>query len=194
MSGDWTDEQNDAIVADYFAMLADDEAGRPYSKAEHNHRLQAGIGRSHKSIEFKHRNVSAVLKGLGEDWIPGYRPAFHYQRSLEDAVARWLTRHPAWLSFSGRMAQVPASRLQDISTLWIGPPPTHSNTPPPDELQEMMAVAAKFDVAGRDERNRALGRAGEQRVVAHERATLTHLTKQHAASVQHGAAETHCES
>ena len=26
MAGDWTDEQNDAIVADYFAMLADDIA------------------------------------------------------------------------------------------------------------------------------------------------------------------------
>jgi hypothetical protein len=33
MAGDWTDAQNDAIVADYFAMLADDIAGRPYSKA-----------------------------------------------------------------------------------------------------------------------------------------------------------------
>ena len=30
MAGDWTDEQNDAIVADYFAMLGDDIAGRPY--------------------------------------------------------------------------------------------------------------------------------------------------------------------
>jgi len=27
--GDWSDEQNDAIVADYFAMLGDDIAGRP---------------------------------------------------------------------------------------------------------------------------------------------------------------------
>jgi len=35
MAGDWTDEQNDAIVADYFAMLADDIAERRYSKAEH---------------------------------------------------------------------------------------------------------------------------------------------------------------
>ena len=41
MAGDWTEEQNDAIVADYFAMLADDIAGRPYSKAEHNRPLQA---------------------------------------------------------------------------------------------------------------------------------------------------------
>jgi hypothetical protein len=29
MADDWTDEQNDAIVADYLAMLADDIAGRP---------------------------------------------------------------------------------------------------------------------------------------------------------------------
>ena len=27
MAGDWSDEQNDAIVADYFAMLGDDIAG-----------------------------------------------------------------------------------------------------------------------------------------------------------------------
>ena len=36
----------------------------------------------------------------------------------------------------------------------------------------MLHIAAKFDVAGRDERNRALGRAGEERVLAHERAVL----------------------
>ncbi|MDR6954744.1 hypothetical protein J2X65_004120 [Ancylobacter sp. 3268] len=45
MAGDWSDEQNDAIVADYFAMLADDIVGLPYSKAEHNRLLQAVIDR-----------------------------------------------------------------------------------------------------------------------------------------------------
>jgi hypothetical protein len=40
MAGDWTDVQNEAIVADYFAMLADDLTGRPYNKAEHNRMLQ----------------------------------------------------------------------------------------------------------------------------------------------------------
>lgn len=64
MAGDWTDQQNDAIVADYFAMLADDIVGRPYSKAEHNRLLQAMIGRPRGSIEYKHQNISAVLKGL----------------------------------------------------------------------------------------------------------------------------------
>lgn len=36
----------------------------------------------------------------------------------------------------------------------------------------MLAVARKFDAAGRDERNRALSRAGEERALAHEKATL----------------------
>ncbi len=36
----------------------------------------------------------------------------------------------------------------------------------------MTAIARKYDVAERDARNRALGRAGEERVLAHERASL----------------------
>ncbi|MCK0195729.1 DUF3883 domain-containing protein [Ancylobacter sp. 6x-1] len=158
------------IVADYFAMLADDIAGRPYNKAEHNRQLQERIDRTRTSIEFKHQNISAVLKGLGEDWIPGYKPAFNFQMTLVDAVARWLAFHPDWL---GRMPGLrPVTGLQEAAQLWIGPPPTLSNQPPPQELEQMLHIARKFDVAGRDERNRALGRAGEERVLAHERASL----------------------
>lgn len=172
MSSDpWTDEENDLIVADYFAMLADDSAGRPYSKAEHRRALLPLLNdRSEGSVEFKHRNISAVLKGLGEDWIPGYKPAFNFQMSLVDAVARWLALNPAWLR---RMPSPrPATGLQEAAPIWIGPPPTLSNQPPPQELEQMLHIARKFDVAGRDERNRALGRAGEERVLAHERASL----------------------
>lgn len=173
MAGDWSDEQNDAIVADYFAMLADDIIGRPYSKAEHNRLLQTVIDRPRGSIEYKHQNISAVLKGLGEDWIPGYKPAFNFQASLVDAVVRWLDRHPDWLAPDGRMVMGSSpSALREEEMLWIGPPPTHSNAPPPDELKQMTIIARKYDVAERDARNRALGRAGEQRVLAHERASL----------------------
>lgn len=77
-NGPWTDEENDLIVADYFAMLADDIAGCLYNKAEHRHALIPLLqGRTEGLIEFKHRNISAVLKGLGEAWIPGYKPAFN---------------------------------------------------------------------------------------------------------------------
>jgi hypothetical protein len=125
MVGVWTEEQNDAIVADYFAMLADDIAGRPYSKAEHNRLLQAVTGRPRGSIEYKHQNISAVLKGLGEHWLPGYKPAFNFQTSLIDVVVRWLDRHPDWLAPTARIAMGPSpSALREEAMLWIGPPPT----------------------------------------------------------------------
>ncbi|MFN3644422.1 MAG: DUF3883 domain-containing protein [Gemmobacter sp.] len=170
-NGPWTDEENDLIVADYFAMLLDDLAGRPYNKAEHRRALLPLLNdRSEGSVEFKHQNISAVLKGLGEAWIPGYKPAFNFQMTLVDAVARWLALNPAWL---GRQPWLQtATALREAAQLWIGPPPTLSNQPPPQELDQMLHIARKFDVAGRDERNRALGRAGEERVLAHERAAL----------------------
>lgn len=79
-------------------MLADDISGHRYSKAEHRRALLPLLNdRSEGSVEFKHQNISAVLKGLGEDWIPGYKPAFNFQMTLVDAVARWLELHPDWL-------------------------------------------------------------------------------------------------
>lgn len=168
---DWTDSENDAVVADYFSMLADDIAGRSYNKAAHRRNLSPLLNRrSEGSIEFKHQNISAVLKGLGEEWIPGYKPAFNFQMSLVDAVARWLAANPFWLT---RLASTSsATGLKEPTTIWIGPPPTVSNQPPPQELEQMQRIAHKFDVAGRDARNRALGRAGEEHVFTHEQATL----------------------
>lgn len=75
---DWTDDELDLIVANYFAMLADEIARRPYVKAHHRAALVKLIGRSHGSVEFKHQNISAVLEELGLDWIKGYTPA-HWQ-------------------------------------------------------------------------------------------------------------------
>jgi len=172
-SESWTDDENDLIVADYFGMLADDLAGRPYNKAEHNRRLQTRISRSRTSIEFKHQNVSAVLKAFGETWIPGYKPAFNFQGSLLDAVAKWLAQNPRR---SGMVEQSLRQRaLNERGQLWIGPPPTLSNQPPPEELDQILHIARKFDVAGRDERNHALGMLGEELVLLHERSTLAAL-------------------
>jgi Domain of unknown function (DUF3883) len=167
----WSDAENDLIVADYFAMLADEIARRPYNKAEHRRALRAVLNdRTDGSVEFKHQNISAVLKGMGEDWITGYKPAFNFQGALENAVARWLDRNRAWLERA--LVRSQSQGLQELAEVWVGPPPTLSNQPPPQELEQMLRIARKFDVAGRDARNRALGRAGEERVLAHERAVL----------------------
>lgn len=167
----WSDAENDLIVANYFAMLAEDAAGNSYSKTQYRKALLPGLnGRSEGSVEFKHQNISAVLKALGEDWIPGYKPAFNFQMSLVDAVARWLALNAAWAERAPSVKR--AKGVRESAQIWIGPAPTLSNQPPPDELQQVLQVAHKFDVAGRDARNRALGRAGEELVLGHERAAL----------------------
>lgn len=167
----WTDAENDLIVADYFAMLSDDIAGKPYNKAGHRRALLPLLNnRTEGSVEFKHQNISAVLKGLGETWIVGYKPAFNFQMTLVDAVARWLALSPDWLARVEKA--ISPQQMDDAAQLWPSPPPTLSNQPPPQELEQMLHIARKFDVAGRDARNRALGRAGEERVLAHERASL----------------------
>ncbi len=162
--------ENDLIVADYFAMLANELAGRPDNKAEHRRNLMTLIGRSEGSIERKHQNISAVLKGFNEDWINGYKPLVNFQASLVDAVARWLDSQHNWRQ------QIPPGKTTDtravVEEIWVGPSPTMSNVPKPKELEQTLRIARKFDAAGRDERNRALGRAGEKRVVAHERFML----------------------
>jgi hypothetical protein len=61
----WTADELDAIVADYFSMLGDELSGRRYTKSHHSHALMERIGRTHRSIEFKHQNISAVLDELG---------------------------------------------------------------------------------------------------------------------------------
>lgn len=168
----WNDHENDLIVGDYFAMLDAEIAGQPYSKAERRQSLLPLLRkRTESSVEFKHRNISAVLKGLGEDWIAGYRPAFNIQSSLEDAVMRWLARHPAWFERLPDKASPRAMRA--VGEVLLGPPPTLSNQLPPQELEQMLRIAEKFDIATRDARNRVLGRAGEKCVVMRERAVLT---------------------
>jgi len=168
----WTDAENDLIVADYFAMLADDVTGRPYNKAEHRRQLLPHLNnRLEGSVEFKHQNISAVLKGLGEVWITGYKPAFNFQTSLVDAVAGWLAINPGWTHRT--LSSRPVDGMAEAAQLWVGPAPTLTNQPPPEELEQMLHIARKFDVAARDERNRALGKAGEERVLKHERDTLT---------------------
>ena len=171
-SGPWTDAENDLIVADYFAMLDADLRGIGYSKARHNRSLRNRIDRGRGAIEYKHQNISAVLQGLGEAWILGYKPALNFQDSLRDAVVRWLHFHPEFQKsvLDGTLMD----RREEAAELAVELPPVPAlrNTPPPDELKQLSEIARRFDVAGRAERNRVLGRAGEERVLRHEKAVL----------------------
>ena len=151
---DWTDAENDMIVADYFVMLQCDLSGAACAKTEHRRALMPLLsGRSEGSIEFKHQNISVVLLGLGQPWIDGYKPASRFQGSLVDAVVRWLDARPDWLLPTMTGARVPQSTrpgfAEDRAPLWIGPAPTFANEPPPIDPAMTAMIARKCDVADR---------------------------------------------
>ncbi|MGL4264183.1 MAG: hypothetical protein ACRCV5_21695 [Afipia sp.] len=75
----WTTDQVAIVVANYFEMLDRDRQGIKIVKAELYKRLAPEVGRSIKSVEWKLRNVSAVLEQIGIPWIPGLLPAHNYQ-------------------------------------------------------------------------------------------------------------------
>lgn len=162
--GEWTDEQNDLIVADYFAMLALELSGQKYVKAHHNAVLQQLTGRARGSIERKHMNISAVVERLGLPRISGYAPLANFQAGLIGAVERHLSMR-ALPQYSAKAG--PSQKVSEDRTLWIGPPPvitpTLSNATP-----ELERLVRKFDPASRDARNRALGKEGEQLVFEQE--------------------------
>jgi Domain of unknown function (DUF3883) len=163
----WQDDELDAIVADYFAMLEYDLSGRPYVKSRHSASLMAQIGRTHGSVEFKHQNISAVLDELGMPWIPGYKPKRNYQNAIFDAIDRYLTAHPAVLE-PIPSPPPPPPLPAEISV--ARPAITLADEPIPERLRRLVQ---KFDPVERDHRNRSLGEAGEALVVDLEKRQLT---------------------
>src|SRR5688500_20177922 len=95
MAGDdWSREEVEATVGDYFAMLHDELAGLPINKAAHNERLRRLLqDRSKGSVEFKHANISAVLTLHGYPYINGYKPRFTFQALLEQSVLEYIEFH-----------------------------------------------------------------------------------------------------
>lgn len=199
---DWQADELDAIVATYFTMLAAELAGRPYVKAYHARDLMARTGRSHRSVEFKHMNLSSVLADLGLPTIRGYRRMDNIQGALFSAVERYLDAHPdAWslgLSFSSpfhgegdhEVVEGPTPRQpsvhepdQAFASPWRqpdAPPPAilPITAPPPlgparkPRPEGLARIVRKYDPAARDHRNRVLGQWGERHVFHHERAFL----------------------
>ncbi|MGA2050839.1 MAG: DUF3883 domain-containing protein [Terracidiphilus sp.] len=160
----WNDDELDLIVADYFVMLTNDLTGAPYVKSRHNAVVMAETGRTHRSVEFKHQNISAVLDELGLPWIPGYIPKRNYQNAIFETIDRYLSANPAILEF------IPApARYSSLSPFVAAPELVPVEPVPPQRLQRLIR---KFDPVERDHRNRALGRAGEAFVLDVERNRL----------------------
>jgi hypothetical protein len=172
---DWSQDEVEAIVGDYFAMLRAELAGESYSKAEHRRRLAPQLnGRSAPSIEFKHANISAVMVRYGLPYIDGYKPRGNYQQLLERAVLEYLAGAPRFfdrllgspvLDPPGKPALTGAGFA---TLLEPAPEPIESGERVWDPDTRVVTV----DFVRRDAENRRLGEMGEEFVLELERRRL----------------------
>src|SRR5664279_4138287 len=139
----WLDSELDAIVADYFDMLASELSGQPYVKVRHSAALMARIGRTHRSVEFKHQNISAVLDELGMPWISGYIPKRNYQNAIFGAIDRYLSQHPEALEYASSSEPV----TKASSAVFVEPPAMTPSEAMPEALRRLVR---KFDPVERD--------------------------------------------
>lgn len=167
----WTNEELDLIVSDYFLMLSDEAARIPFNKAQHNRLLRSRIDRSEGSIEFKHQNISAVLQQLGLPRIRGYLPAANYQKAIIASIDRYLSQNPLAL----HPERAVASGFAECPGLFVETPPMLLPIVPRPEAIERLV--RKFNPVERDFRNRKLGRDGEELVFQFERERLKELDR-----------------
>ena len=120
MAGDdWSRDEVEATVGDYFAMMRDELAGLPINKSERNLRLRRLLqNRSKGLVEFKHANISAVLTLHGYPYVDGYKPRFNFQSLLEQVVLEYLDVHRDFFEplIAGPVLNPTTSRIRARST------------------------------------------------------------------------------
>lgn len=184
---DWSREEVEAIVADYLHMLTLELAGQAFSKTQHRRRLQTLLNdRAEASIEFKHGNISAVLRDLGFPSIRGYKPRSNYQALLAEIVADQIKDKGSLDRAALAAVEQPAiaPSILNFEKVKANAPKREIRVAEPNVAYRFRAM--KRDYLEREAVNRSLGLAGEEFVVLFEHWRLAALGKQRLADqVQH---------
>lgn len=188
----WLRDEVELIVADYLAMLLQELAGQPYSKAAHRRQLQQRLpARSEGSIEFKHANISAVMLELGYPYIRGYQPRSNFQRDvLVDIVQRHVRHHRQLddLTLSAVERPAVAAERSDFERVLSEAP--RAELAAREVGPAYLRAPVKRDYFAREAQNRSLGEAGELFALNFERWRLAQLgAGQFADKVQHVSLE-----
>ncbi|MCC9178351.1 DUF3883 domain-containing protein [Arthrobacter sp. zg-Y750] len=163
----WSDAEIVLTIEAYFRMLRSELEGKPYNKRAANRKLQEQIGRSPGAIEFKHSNISHVLREMGSLYIEGYKPRSNVQEALRSAVQ---AERQSNYDLDSLMLKV-------IDTPEIGPTDylLEEVAPPVVEVSEEIFhghSAGRIDFPRVEAMKRALGLAGEESTVEFEQLRL----------------------
>lgn len=167
---DWTIDEVNLVLRDYFQMLEMEINGQHYVKAHFRKSLRPLLNnRSEGSIEFKHQNISAVLMKYKMPYIIGYKPLFNYQMLLEDVVLdnieKWVGLKSVFDKFSNHLIN-PIQVPTDYSKLLV---PSPKNILLKEPVVQYSAKLNKPDYIEIEQRNMKLGELGEEMVMGYEK-------------------------
>lgn len=177
---DWSRVEVEACVADYLQMFTLQLNGQQFNKTHRINELMARLdGRSKASVEYKFRNISAVMEELGWPTVIGYKSLPNYQSILLDAVDAQLQSKPALEEAVAAAVERPATfvSFEDLSGIWVPVPSLGSTIRDAPANYTPRFSPARRDYLAREARNRSLGLAGEELVLELESRQLHALGK-----------------
>lgn len=188
--GNWSDEELDLIVAEYFSMLSPEPGVQRGWKTARLRKLDERLRRGEGSIGRKLSNITFVASRLGLPPLPGYGALENIQQAIYPAIDRYLIAHPTALADDAFLQAAKSPLPSPSPTVGTAPtPPTAEASVsafgllPADPIpplgaerktrpKDLVRLVRKYDPAARDERNRILGKLGEEHVLNHEIARL----------------------
>jgi hypothetical protein len=183
---DWTQEEVEATIADYFDMLNKELHSEEYNKTTHRRQLSRLLNnRSDGAIERKHQNISAILIRLGFPYISGYKPLKNYQQLLFDVVSERLENNRQIIDLVKIQVEQPAEipTVDDILKVLVAPPmPSQHKEPIFTGITEKSSPFRRVNYLEKEAKNHSLGDAGEKFVVRYETARLISLKKERLAA------------
>ncbi|MEJ0089237.1 MAG: DUF3883 domain-containing protein [Limisphaerales bacterium] len=176
MAENWSREEVEATVSDYFEMLALELRGESYNKTEHNRNLQKFLNaRTKAAVELKHQNISAVLIELGYPYIDGYKPRYNFQRLLyqvcEDRLLNATDLNQATAAAVEQVVeQLPV--VSDVLAMLVNPPRREEDKLKLNDSAPRIRTPVRRNYLEMESRNQALGFAGEKLVLEYEHKRL----------------------
>lgn len=183
MAEDWSNNEVELIIADYFSMLTDEIMNNPVNKTLHRNGLKMLLNnRTDSSIEFKHQNISAVLIKLGLPFIKGYKPRWNFQQILEQKINEYLSKQK--LTIESKFIHFAESKdisMQNVDFgLMIDSPPERQHIIMESEV-EYQRRPIKINYLEREQSNTSLGSKGEMLVIEYEKWRLINIGKENLA-------------
>ncbi len=170
-----TDHETHAVVRDYCSALAARLQGRhprggPLAR-QNGRNSEAG-----SRTQRQYRRISAVLIGHGLPYLNEHKPACDYSPALRQALEQYIRNNGGLLALMEGAVDAPPSgspsaSQRDLDEVFRAPPQP-GDIPEALAGEEDVALLSGVDYLGREQRNRALARAGEAFVIELEQRRL----------------------